>query len=118
MEVMMKFQGKCNAPRWLVTVGFALATNLNLGFAGDIGAGKARAGMCAICHGPLGISQLPNAPHLAGQPEIYTIEQLKLYRNGKRANEVMAVIAKSLSDQDIEDLAAWYASITVTVKEK
>jgi cytochrome c553 len=118
MEEMMKFQGKYNPPRWLAATGLALAANLNLGFAGDVAAGKARAGMCATCHGPLGISQLPNAPHLAGQPEIYTIEQLKLYRSGKRANEVMAVIAKSLSDKDIEDLAAWYASIILTVNEK
>lgn len=81
-------------------------------------AGKAKAGMCATCHGPLGISQLPNAPNLAGQPAIYTIEQLKNYRSGKRANEVMAVMAKPLTDQEIDDLAAWYASIQVTVTEK
>ena len=81
-------------------------------------AGKAKAGMCATCHGPLGMSQLPNAPHLAGQPAIYTIEQLKNYRSGKRANEVMAVMAKPLSDTDIDDLAAWYASIQVTATEK
>jgi cytochrome c553 len=86
--------------------------------AGDAAAGKARAGMCATCHGPLGISQLPNAPHLAGQPEIYTIEQLKQYRSGKRANEVMSVIAKPLSDTEIEDFAAWYGSIVVKVTEK
>ena len=81
-------------------------------------AGKAKAGMCATCHGLLGLSQLPNAPHLAGQPAIYVAEQLKAYRSGKRANEVMGVIAKSLSDQDIDDLAAWYASIQLTVTEK
>jgi cytochrome c553 len=118
MEVTMRNQGKFRMQHGLTAVGLVLAASFNFSFAGDVAAGKARAGMCATCHGPLGISQLPNAPHLAGQPEIYTIEQLKLYRNGKRANEVMAVIAKSLSDQDIEDLAAWYASITVTVKEK
>ena len=81
-------------------------------------AGKAKAGMCATCHGALGMSQLPNAPHLAGQPAIYTAEQLRAYRSGKRANEVMAVIAKPLTDQEIEDLAAWYASIQLTVTEK
>ena len=63
-------------------------------YAGEAAVGKARAAMCTTCHGPLGISQLPNAPHLAGQPEIYIAEQLKHYRNGKRANEVMSVIAK------------------------
>jgi cytochrome c553 len=118
MEVTMRNLGKFRVRRGLAAVGILLAASFNFSFAGDVAAGKARAGMCATCHGPLGISQLPNAPHLAGQPEIYTSEQLKNYRNGKRANEVMAVIAKSLSDKDIEDLAAWYGSIEVTVKEK
>lgn len=81
-------------------------------------AGKARAGMCATCHGPLGLSQLPNAPNLAGQPAIYTVEQLKNYRSGKRQNEVMGVIAKPLTDQEIDDLAAWYASIQISAAEK
>lgn len=81
-------------------------------------AGKAKAGMCATCHGALGLSQLPNAPHLAGQPALYVAEQLKNYRSGKRANEVMSVMAKPLSDQDIEDLAAWYASIEISAKER
>ena len=81
-------------------------------------AGKARAGMCATCHGPLGLSQLPNAPNLAGQPAIYTVEQLRNYRSGKRQNEVMGVIAKPLTDQEIDDLAAWYASIQISVTAK
>ena len=81
-------------------------------------AGKAKAGMCASCHGPLGLSQLPNAPNLAGQPAIYTVEQLKAYRSGKRQTEVMAVMAKPLTDDEIDNLAAWYASIEISVKEK
>jgi cytochrome c553 len=93
-------------------------TGLAWAQAGDAAAGKTRAAMCTTCHGPLGISQLPNAPHLAGQPEIYITEQLKNYRNSKRANEVMAVIAKTLTDKDIDDLAAWYSSIEFAVKEK
>lgn len=81
-------------------------------------AGKIRAGMCATCHGPLGLSQMPNAPHLAGQPAIYLVEQLKNYRSGKRQNEVMSVIAKPLTDQEIDDLAAWYESIQIAVTVK
>jgi cytochrome c553 len=96
----------------------AMACPASVAHAGDAAAGKARAAMCVTCHGALGISQLPNAPHLAGQPEIYMIEQLKHYRDGKRAHEVMVVIAKTLNDKDIEDLAAWYASIEFSVKEK
>jgi cytochrome c553 len=100
----------------LLLVMSALFTNM--AEARDTIAGKVKAGMCATCHGPLGMSQLPNAPHLAGQPAIYTAEQLRAYRSGKRVNEVMAVIAKPLTDQEIDDLAAWYASIQVTVTEK
>ncbi len=71
---------------------------------------------CATCHGVAGLSTLVNTPNLAGQPEFYLIEQLKAYRSGKRAHEVMAVIAKPLSDADIAELAAWYASIRIEVK--
>jgi cytochrome c553 len=83
----------------------------------DAKAGKDKSRSCATCHGPLGLSALPNAPNLAGQPEIYIAEQLKAYRSGKRSNEVMAVIAKPLSDDDIADLSAWYGSLKVEVKE-
>lgn len=78
--------------------------------------GRAKAKQCVVCHGELGIAVLPNAPNLAGQPEAYVVEQLKAYRAGKRANEVMSVIAKPLTDADIAELAAWYAAIAVEVK--
>jgi cytochrome c553 len=73
-------------------------------------------GQCSTCHGVNGVSMLPNAPHLAGQPQIYLVEQMKAYRSGKRSNEVMSVIAKPLSDADIDALAAWYAAIKFEVK--
>lgn len=76
----------------------------------------AAAQACSTCHGANGLSTLPNAPHLAGQPAIYIAEQMKAYRSGKRSHEVMAVIAKPLSDADIDALAAWYASIRIEVK--
>lgn len=87
--------------------------------AGDPQAGRVKAALCAVCHGPLGISQQPDAPHLAGQPEMYVAEQLRAYRSGKRVHEVMGVVAKGLSDADIADLAAWFATIEVqaTVKD-
>ena len=80
--------------------------------------GRARAQVCATCHGPLGISNMPDAPHLAGQPRIYLIEQLKAFRSGKRAHEVMNVVARPLSDADIEALADWYASLAVEARER
>lgn len=83
--------------------------------AADADAGKAKAQSCVLCHGARGISQLPGAPNLSGQSAIYTIEQLKNFRSGKRSNEIMNVIAKPLSDADITELAAWYESIKITV---
>ena len=79
----------------------------------DAEAGRAKAQMCAVCHGPSGLSTTPDAPHLAGQPAIYLAAQLRAYRSGARAHEVMAVMAKTLSDDDISTLAAWYASIRI-----
>lgn len=84
--------------------------------AGDVKAGQTRAAACAVCHGPQGLSMQPNVPHLAGQPEIYLAEQLRAYRSGKRAHEVMGVIAKPLTDAEIDNLAAWYASIKIRVE--
>jgi cytochrome c553 len=86
-------------------------------FADDIAQGRAKADVaCALCHGPTGIASLPNAPNLAGQQAIYLSEQLKNYRNGKRQNEVMSVIAKPLTDAEIAQLSAWYSAIKVTVE--
>lgn len=83
--------------------------------ANDVAAGRQKAQMCVACHGPLGISAAPDAPHLAGQPAIYLAAQLRAYKSGARRHEVMAVIAKPLSDDEIAQLAAWYASLKVEV---
>jgi cytochrome c553 len=82
--------------------------------AGDAASGRSKAQMCVVCHGPMGIAVAPETPNLAGEPEGYIGRQLRAFRNGKRQHEVMNVIAKSLSDEDIDNVAAWYASIKVT----
>ena len=79
---------------------------------------RLKAQQCATCHGPLGLSTAPDAPHLAGQPRIYLVQQLKAFRGGKRSHEVMNVIARPLSDEDIEALADWYSSIAIEAREK
>jgi len=81
----------------------------------DAAAGRVKAQACAVCHGALGQSVTPDAPHLAGQPALYTATQLRNYRSGRRPHEVMAVMAKPLSDDEIGNLAAWFASIRVEV---
>lgn len=85
--------------------------------AADVAAGKAKAAACAVCHGALGLSMVPNAPSLAGQPALYLAEQLKHYRSGQRSHAVMGVIAKPLTDTEIDDLAAFYAALQVQVTE-
>ena len=84
--------------------------------AADIAAGRRKSATCIPCHGEFGISTQPNAPHLAGQPAPYLGDQLRLFRSGRRPGEVMAVIAKPLTDPDIDDLAAWYEAIRVEAK--
>ena len=83
--------------------------------AADREAGQQKAQLCAACHGPKGIAAMPLTPHLAGQPEGYLGEQLKAYRSGKRLHDIMSLIAKPLSDDEIADLAAWYSSLKVEV---
>jgi cytochrome c553 len=79
--------------------------------AGDAAAGKAKAAVCAGCHGANGISMAPIYPNLAGQKEAYLVAQLKAFRDGSRANAIMAPMAKPLSDADIDNLAAYYSSL-------
>ena len=76
---------------------------------GDPGAGKARAGVCAACHGPNGNSINPEWPNLAGQGETYMVTQLKRFQSGERNNVLMAPQAKLLTEQDILDVSAYYA---------
>jgi len=77
---------------------------------GDAAAGKAKAGACAGCHGASGEGNKPNPP-LAGLPEAKFVQAMKDYKSGKRPNPVMKSFASPLSDQDFENLAAYYASL-------
>jgi len=78
--------------------------------AGDVAAGKVKSAMCASCHGVNGISMSPLWPNLAGQKEQYLIKQIKAFRDGTRKDPMMAPMVAALSDTDIENLAAYYAS--------
>ena len=79
--------------------------------AGDPAAGKAKAASCAGCHGPAGVSPNPIWPNLAGQHAAYMVKQMKAFRDGTRNDPMMSPMSKPLSDQDIEDLAAYFASL-------
>lgn len=82
--------------------------------AADPAAGRKKASACQTCHGLDGIAVMPIAPHIAGESDIYLQSQLKAFRSGRRTHEIMSVIARDLSDEDIADLAAWYSSIEIT----
>ena len=84
--------------------------------AGDIKAGRQKALQCQACHGLDGLSKLPDAPNIAGSPELYLAKALNDFRKGLRKNEVMSVMVQQLSEQDVADLAAYYAAIEVTAK--
>jgi cytochrome c553 len=79
--------------------------------AADVAAGKAKSVTCGACHGNNGISMIPMYPNLAGQKEQYLVLQLKAFRDGERKNMIMAPMAAGLSDDDIANLSAYYASL-------
>jgi cytochrome c553 len=81
---------------------------------GDAAAGKKIAGQCRTCHGIDGYANIPIAPHIGGEQASYIRNQLTAFRDGTRTHEMMTIVAKMLTDQQIADVAAWYASHTAT----
>lgn len=90
----------------VVSAGFACEA-----MAADAAKGRAKAIQCQACHGMDGVAKIPEAPNLAGQNEDYLVKALKDFRSGARQNEMMSVVAKPLSDDDIANLAAFYHSL-------
>jgi cytochrome c553 len=78
--------------------------------AADAAAGKSKSVICATCHGPGGVSSNPMWPNLAGQQEQYLAKQIKAFRDGDRKDPMMSPMVAALSDADIANLAAYYAS--------
>ena len=87
----------------------AFSVSVSAGSA-DISRGHSKAAMCTACHGANGISVLPDYPNLAGQKAGYLEQALKAYRDGQRQHQIMAPMAQGLTDQEITDVAAFYAS--------
>lgn len=79
--------------------------------AGDVAAGKEKAEICAACHGDQGIPEMTNVPALAGQNDNYLQWQLVYFRRGSRKNDQMSPIAQDLTDKDIRNLGAYFASL-------
>ena len=79
---------------------------------GDPEAGKEKSAPCVACHGPDGNSVNPAWPKLAGQGEKYLVEQMQFFKDRIRVNVLMNLQVQNLSEQDIQDLAAYYTSQT------
>ncbi len=97
----------------IVVMAVALSMPM-LANAGDAAAGKAKAGMCAGCHGGDGISIAPMYPNLKGQKAAYLESSLKAYRGKSRTGGMSAMMygmAAALSDADISNIAAYYSSL-------
>src|SRR5258708_40322052 len=72
---------------------------------------KEKAALCTPCHGETGLSQTENTPSLAGQPDLYLQWQLVFFRSGSRKNEIMQPMAEQLSNEDVRNLGAYFASL-------
>ena len=95
--------------KWLVA--FVLSVSASSAIADGGGAVQIKLGSCVACHGADGIGKAPQYPNLQGQKAAYIEKQLKAYKSGARKNPTMNTIAKSLSDADIADMAAYFANV-------
>lgn len=102
--------------RLIAAAALAAASAAAPACAQNIAAGARKAASCQACHGLDGIAKLPDAPNLAAQPAPYLERALRAYRSGERRNEVMSIAARSLSDEDVRDLAAYYAAIQIEIR--
>jgi cytochrome c553 len=98
--------------RILVSLLAALCLHaLPVAAASDPAAGQQKAVVCQACHGAAGVSQLSGIPSLAGQQDKFLQWQLVFFRSGRRDNAIMTPLAGTLSDEDVRNLGAYYASL-------
>ncbi|GLH33820.1 MULTISPECIES: c-type cytochrome [Pseudomonas] len=94
----------------LLTMGVAGAANAAEPVKGDAAAGQAKTAICGACHNPDGNSLAPNFPKLAGQGQRYLEKQLHDIKSGKRTVLEMTGMLANFNDQDLADIAAYFAS--------
>ncbi len=96
---------------YVTLVGAALLVSISAQASGDKTRGATKATLCAACQGIKGISSNPGWPNLAGQQAGYLIKQIRAFRDGARVEPTMAPFVQTLTDQDIDDLAAHYSQL-------
>ena len=100
-----------------LTLLLMLIAPISFSMAGDVEAGKRKSIVCSACHGQDGNSINPLWPSLAGQHKQYTIHTLRAYQNGTRVDAVMQAQVMALTEQDLEDIAAYYNAQTMQKKD-
>jgi cytochrome c553 len=101
----------------VVTMAAALGISNTAHAEGSVTAGQEKSAVCAACHGPDGNSANPEWPSLAGQHENFVLTQLAAFKEGRRVNALMSPMAVGLSEQDMRDLAAYYAAQRPAARE-
>lgn len=99
-----------HGPRLCLLVSLAASSQ-----AADLAAGRAKAEMvCQTCHGMDGRGTSAMVANIGGQQKEYLVKQLQDFRAGRRRHEQMSLIAKMLSDTDVDNVTAWYAAVVAT----
>ena len=98
-----------NHSKLIAVIAFAAAFSAS---AADPEAGKTKSATCAACHGVTGSSSNPMWPSLGGQHESYIVQQLQAFQSGLRSDPMMTPMAMGLAEQDMQDIAAYYAQQT------
>ena len=97
--------------KWMLLPVFLVALTGTSTAAPSSAKGKAISGQCAACHGNDGKAVNTSYPNLAGQNYQYLLQTLEQFKNGQRINSIMQALTLGLSEQQLEDLSAYYASI-------
>lgn len=108
----MKLTVLASGPLLRMSLGLSLVMFSASASAGDISMGKEKSVTCAGCHGANGIGLSEEFPNLAGQKEAYLVKQLNAFKTGGRQEPTMKAMAASLTESDIQNLAAYYASLS------
>jgi cytochrome c553 len=99
--------------RWVAIC--TLACAVQSAAAADIAAGKAKAAqVCQTCHGMDGRGTQAMVANIGGQQRQYLVKQLNAYRSGEREHAQMTIIARMLTDEDVDNLSEWYSSIVAS----
>ncbi|WP_246691098.1 MULTISPECIES: cytochrome c [unclassified Mesorhizobium] len=107
---------RADSMRGLILGLAALVVTSSFAQAGDSTAGRKVMEQCQMCHGKDGLGKMSYTPNIAGQKYDYLVHALMAYKAGERKSQMMSLVVKKLNDEDIANVAAYYAAIKITVE--